>query len=519
MSRGQRSCATGSRPFWWLVAGITLLYAVCVSFFYTVWLQEVPGFSASSFDVVLNAAMVLACLVLARASGLRPLTSLRASVALRRSALVLGYGALGVALVGTFIAAVGTGASAEGASGVGAAMTPAGIRVAGVAAGAGMGLAVPVCFEAVSGFSRQRVAWACGLMSLVGMVLSLLIELLPTIAVAPCYAVVLAGSALCLARSGVLSTCREAAEAGRGSRDDCDTRDAERAMRGAVESAAPLDVLLVPAICTLALSMVYGVIDALAFGKGPSPEVSLVISQAGGIVAALLFLLLLGRGAEPRLSSMFNVVFGLLATGILLLPFLPAPYAVALNALTAAGWKLVMLALFYLVIVLGTGSRVPLLAGVAIAYALPRAGLFVGATAARIVGAGAGVDFVRLVCIAFFLLYLVMMVIWLVNYHERRRAEAQARQASELLGHVSQSQGDARRARCAVVAHEHGLTEREADVLALLAQGRDTASICEALSLSKNTVKSYRKDIYLKLGVHNRQEIIDLVGEGPGTEA
>ena len=55
------------------------------------------------------------------------------------------------------------------------------------------------------------------------------------------------------------------------------------------------------------------------------------------------------------------------------------------------------------------------------------------------------------------------------------------------------------------------MTNRESDILYLLAQGRDVTSICETLFLSKNTVKSYQKTIYSKLGVHSKQEIIDLV--------
>ena len=111
--------------------------------------------------------------------------------------------------------------------------------------------------------------------------------------------------------------------------------------------------------------------------------------------------------------------------------------------------------------------------------------------------------------VTFFLLYLVLMVIWMVNSHERKKAVAQARVADELLDRMAHEQQDVRRARCDVLADEHGLTNREKDILYLLAQGRDLAFICETLFLSKNTVKSYQKTIYAKLDVHSKQEIID----------
>ena len=92
-------------------------------------------------------------------------------------------------------------------------------------------------------------------------------------------------------------------------------------------------------------------------------------------------------------------------------------YAVSLNILAAAGWKLVMLALFYLVVTTYAHSRTKLLVGISLAYALPRFGLFVGQNVAQLLGVGSTADFVRTTAVAFFLLYLILMVIWMVNSH------------------------------------------------------------------------------------------------------
>jgi DNA-binding NarL/FixJ family response regulator len=50
------------------------------------------------------------------------------------------------------------------------------------------------------------------------------------------------------------------------------------------------------------------------------------------------------------------------------------------------------------------------------------------------------------------------------------------------------------------------LTEREAELLRLLAEGLSNKSIAQKLSLSENTVKYHLKNILQKLGVHNRTE-------------
>ena len=57
------------------------------------------------------------------------------------------------------------------------------------------------------------------------------------------------------------------------------------------------------------------------------------------------------------------------------------------------------------------------------------------------------------------------------------------------------------------------LSAREADVMRYLDVGRDAPYIADAHVLSKNAVRTHIKSIYAKLGVHSRQELIDLFEE------
>lgn len=66
-------------------------------------------------------------------------------------------------------------------------------------------------------------------------------------------------------------------------------------------------------------------------------------------------------------------------------------------------------------------------------------------------------------------------------------------------------------ARIDAIAREAGLTPREAEVFALLAQGRSIPYIRDELIISRETAATHAKHIYAKLGVHSRQELIDLV--------
>lgn len=66
-----------------------------------------------------------------------------------------------------------------------------------------------------------------------------------------------------------------------------------------------------------------------------------------------------------------------------------------------------------------------------------------------------------------------------------------------------------------------GLTERETEVFWLLAKGRNLPYIRDTLYISKNTVDSHIKNIYRKLDIHSKQDLIDysltLLSEVPET--
>lgn len=68
--------------------------------------------------------------------------------------------------------------------------------------------------------------------------------------------------------------------------------------------------------------------------------------------------------------------------------------------------------------------------------------------------------------------------------------------------------------RCAELVRVHRLTGREAEILAYLAAGYGSGYISEALYISPNTVRTHIHNIYGKLGVNSREEVLDLVKDG-----
>lgn len=62
---------------------------------------------------------------------------------------------------------------------------------------------------------------------------------------------------------------------------------------------------------------------------------------------------------------------------------------------------------------------------------------------------------------------------------------------------------------CDVLAERCQLTVRETEVLKLLSRGRTGGYIALELGISQNTVKGHTRNVYAKVGVHSRQELID----------
>lgn len=63
--------------------------------------------------------------------------------------------------------------------------------------------------------------------------------------------------------------------------------------------------------------------------------------------------------------------------------------------------------------------------------------------------------------------------------------------------------------RCRALSEKCGLSERQGEVLILIAQGRSAKYVEQELSISLSTAQTHIRNIYRKVGVHSRQELLD----------
>lgn len=67
---------------------------------------------------------------------------------------------------------------------------------------------------------------------------------------------------------------------------------------------------------------------------------------------------------------------------------------------------------------------------------------------------------------------------------------------------------------CTHVCAAFGLSEREGEVLRLTCKGHTKRRMAELMNLSEDTIRYHSRNLYSKLGVHSRQELLDLVENG-----
>ena len=474
------------RSLVWSVAGFSCLYTVAVVFFYCDWLFDVSGADPLLYGIALNGALCVAAAVMfvgARQARWR-----------RGGAAVAGAVAYAVAFAMLLAASLLN--------------EPTCAYLSGAAAGAGVGLLMPLWFARAEELAGDRYPMVLGMGSFICAVAALGVDALPArMLVLVCAALVATSVALLYAVPA--SASNESTEmAQEGEREEA-VDEERKGTAETSEEASPITSLVVPGLYVLILSFAYGMLDVVAMAS-PVASLSGFASQVGGLVAIVAFIVYINRGAR-RYAVLLNVALAVVATGVLFLPFLPQGYSVTLVVLAHMGWEVALLVIYTLAIGAARGSDASLLGWSAIVFALPRPALLAGSLAAAFLAAEGQFAFTQMVVVAFALLYLIIMGVAVLRNREQRAYQRALRRKDELIRRYREAQRDLQELACEELAAAHGLTKRETELLRLLAQGRDASYVERTLFLSRNTVKSYRKSLYAKLGVHSQQELIDRV--------
>lgn len=231
---------------------------------------------------------------------------------------------------------------------------------------------------------------------------------------------------------------------------------------------------------------------------------------AGAVILIMMFL----RRDRMDVRFLAKVALPLAVVALALIPFAYGflGYVVAFLLKFAYVW----FTFFVLLVLAGVCYRfeVPSLRVFAVARASSEAAILLGIVLRRTIHAGAYLEstaFAVAFAVAGIVLVAACVLVWMSEKSVNGDWGA-AGIAPETRLHVAPPR-ELFMARCDRVAAEHGLTAREAEIMALIARGKTRREIEHELFLSENTVKTHVRHLHAKLGTSSKADVMALFGE------
>lgn len=226
---------------------------------------------------------------------------------------------------------------------------------------------------------------------------------------------------------------------------------------------------------------------------------SFVVSQ---LLASLILIIAWARFHDTiNIELVFQLLFPIMATGFLCMPFFGLEYQIVFLGLSLLTFGLMSILMQVACIQEYERSHIDpvFIFGVfaGFVYSAMTAGFAVGNT---MKGTGQ-IEFAHLVVLALILVYAFSFIFFMIKF-KWKNSEREV-SSNEIISGLELA--------CEALAKECSLSPRESEVLLLLAKGRDLPYVSEKLYVSKNTVRTHMKNIYQKLGVHSKQELLDLL--------
>lgn len=265
-------------------------------------------------------------------------------------------------------------------------------------------------------------------------------------------------------------------------------------------------------LCMFLVSVASGF--AIAFNQQDGAP---LITVASDVVVALAFIAVLFDKSQNSEDRLFSLSVLLIVGGFLVAPFEIASTNGLANVLLFAGRDCFYLLLWILLAFVGRRNLFMLLPVVGFVRAASSLGTNVGAVAGHITNDVSLTNPDLAGIFASIMLFVFVAFLWL-GFRQFSFTNA----VSEMrLITPPEIEGITMRIEdvCRVLGEQHGLTPRETEILVLLAKGRDGRFIADKYVLSYLTVKTHIKHIYAKLGVHSRQELIDLTDKAASSQA
>ena len=237
------------------------------------------------------------------------------------------------------------------------------------------------------------------------------------------------------------------------------------------------------------------------------PYVSLIV----GVITLLLLLL----SRQLDLAYTYKPVLILMMIGCIMLPFtgranLPA------HAVTMGGYICFEIMNWAILSDISFRFNIPACRVYGFGRAATSGGVLLGALIGLYLNRNVVFTSEILTALAFALIF-AMVITYTFTLTERDVAKITRQRRRHPVQHSGNAEAPEPRRELTIdekaelLAAEHDITGRSLEVLVLLAKGNSAARIEQELYMSKGTVNTHTRRLYQKLGVHKRQELIDMV--------
>ncbi|WP_101721662.1 helix-turn-helix domain-containing protein [Eggerthella timonensis] len=245
------------------------------------------------------------------------------------------------------------------------------------------------------------------------------------------------------------------------------------------------------------------------------------VSVSAFVLVGVALWMLLSR-SESKEDLLFSFSMLLVVAGFIIAPFTFLNDLPSANALLRIGVRCFDMLVWLVVLAVGRRNLLALLPTFALVRFMSAVGTNVGAIAGHTTNDLVGTNSDAAMLIAEVVLFAFVAFLWLgfrrFSFSDTIRGVVgvSGGPASGSGDEEPQSQGLSIEERCTELGEARGLTERETEIFAMLARGRNGQFVMDHYVVSRNTVKSHVKHIYAKLDVHSQQELIDLVERAGG---
>ncbi len=276
-------------------------------------------------------------------------------------------------------------------------------------------------------------------------------------------------------------------------------------------SVVPLDVRTIPVarllVCLFVISVIWGLTQGMVvtFAEGDPLVVPKALLLAGGGIGAITLSMMVASSPSEAITLYRPVIPAVLA-GIVLLLLKPDVYPFLGTGLIIMGIYCLDMLMMLVSTDVAFRGRIPVALSFGLAVLATRAGTLAGSVGADwlIFSPWWSAQLRTDVClIAILLLAVIGMLFFTVADVQKLYVTPRMQRADESLEQ-----------KCAAVAAMCHLTNRESEVIVLLARGRTVPYISDELSIAQGTAKHHVSNIYRKVGVYDRQGLLDAIEQG-----